>query len=267
MTSGQQAFAAIILAADREPHNPVAAAAGVSCKSMAPVAGTPMLFRVIEALAASGHIASQTLCGPPRPILERESALQQYVASGRVGWLESQASPSLSAFHAMASLPADVPLLLTTSDHALLAPEIVDHFCAEAGRTGFDVAAGVVRRETVTAAYPDTRRTAYRFRDGEYCSCNLFAFMTPRSRQVPQFWRRIEQQRKNPVKVINILGWMTVVRYLLGTLTLPQVLARLSRRLGCSAGVVVLPFPEASIDVDSADDWRYVERLAARTSP
>ncbi|HBI14725.1 MAG TPA: MobA-like NTP transferase domain containing protein, partial [Desulfobulbaceae bacterium] len=79
------------------------------------------------------------------------------------------------------------------------------------------------------------------------------------------FWRRIEQQRKNPLKVINILGWMTVLRYLLGTLTLAEVLDRLSRRLGCTAGVVVLPYPEAAIDVDSADDWHYVQRIAAQS--
>ena len=144
MTTGQQLFSAIILAADRELHNPVAAAAGVSCKSMAPVNGTPMLFRVIEALAASAHVHDQTLCGPPRSILDREPALQGYVSSGRVGWQANQATPSLSAFHAMASRPATIPLLLTTSDHALLSPRIVDHFCREAGRTGVDVAAGGV---------------------------------------------------------------------------------------------------------------------------
>lgn len=264
MTTGKQAFSAIILAADREQHNPVAAAAGVRCKSMAPVNGTPMLFRVIEALTASAHVHSQTLCGPPRSIMDQEPTLAKYVASGRVGWMENQKTPSLSAFHAMASLPEDVSLLLTTSDHALLSPRIVDHFCREACRMECDVAAAVVRHEVVTAAYPHTRRTAYKFRDGAYCSCNLFAFMTPQSRQVPHFWRRVEQQRKNPLRVINILGWMTVIRYLLRTLTLTEVLNRLSRQLGCTAGVVVLPYPEAAIDVDSADDWRYVQQIAVK---
>jgi GTP:adenosylcobinamide-phosphate guanylyltransferase len=265
MDSGQQVFTAIILAADREMHNPVAAAAGVRCKSMAPVNGTPMLFRVIEALASSGHVSNQILCGPPQSIMDQEPALKEYVTSGRVGWKENQATPSLSAFHAMASLPVEVPLLLTTSDHALLSPRIVDHFCREACKAELDVAAAVVRHEIVTAAYPHTRRTAYKFRDGAYCSCNLFAFMTPRSRQVPNFWRRVEQQRKNPLRVINILGWMTVFRYLLRDLTLAEVLDRLSRKLGCTAGVVVLPYPEAAIDVDSAEDWRYVQQIAAKT--
>ena len=265
MDSGQQVFTAIILAADRETHNPVAAAAGVRCKSMAPVGGTPMLFRVIEALASSGHVHNQTLCGPPRSIMDQEPALKEYIASRRVSWQENQATPSLSAFHAMASLPEDVPLLLTTSDHALLSPRIVDHFCDEACKAECDVVTAVVRHETVTAAYPHTRRTAYKFRDGAYCSCNLFAFLTPRSRQVPNFWRQVEQQRKNPLRVINILGWMTVIRYLLRSLSLSEVLNRLSRKLGCTAGVVVLPYPEAAIDVDSAEDWRYVQQIAAKT--
>ena len=266
MDSGQQVFTAIILAADREMHNPVAAAAGVRCKSMAPVNGTPMLFRVIEALASSAHVNNQTLCGPPRSIMDQEPELKEYVTSGRVGWMENQRTPSLSAFHAMASLPEDVPLLLTTSDHALLSPRIVDHFCREACKTECDVAAAVVRHEVVTAAYPHTRRTSYTFKDGAYCSCNLFAFMTPQSRQVPHFWRRVEQQRKNPLRVINILGWITVIRYLLRNLTLTEVLKRLSRQLGCTAGVVVLPYPEAAIDVDSADDWRYVQQIANKIS-
>jgi len=70
----------------------------------------------------------------------------------------------------------------------------------------------------------------------------------------------------NPLKVINILGWMTVLRYLLGTLTLAEVLDRLSRRLGCTAGGGwSVPYPEAAIDVDSADDWHYVQRIAAQS--
>jgi hypothetical protein len=83
---------------------------------------------------------------------------------------------------------------------------------------------------------------------------------------VPAFWRRVEQQRKNPLKVMSILGWLTVLRYMLGSLTLMDVIDRLSQRLGCKAGIVVMPFPEAAIDVDTKIDWHFVEQIAAQAS-
>lgn len=266
MDTEQQLFTAIVLAADRENGNPVAKAAGVSCKSLAPINGTPMIFRVLEALSSSSKVAKKILCGPPRTIIDQEPELSDYIASGKAAWIANQATPSLSAYEAMKSLPQESAILLTTSDHALLTPQIVDYFCHEAQRSGCDVVVALARRETVMAAFPETSRTAYRFKEGAYCSCNLFAFLTPQARTVPSFWRRVEQQRKNPLRVISILGWSTVLRYLLRSLTLSEALDRISLRLGCRAGVVVMPYPEAAVDVDSADDLRLVQQIAAKNS-
>lgn len=267
MSSGSGAgaerpFTAIILAADREAHNPVAAAAGVACKALAPVAGTPMVVRVLRALAESGEVERMVLCGPPRAIVEANRPLAAALARFDAGWLEPRATPSLSAHHALASLPEQAPVLLTTADHALLSARVVRDFCRRARSSGCDAVAAVARRETVLAAFPGTRRTAYRFRGGSYCSCNLFALLTPVSRRVPQFWRRVEAERKHPLRVIRILGWTTVLRFLLGRLTLDDALGRLSVRLGCTAGAVVLPYAEAAVDVDTVADWQDAERIA-----
>ena len=266
METVQQFFTAVVLAADREAENPVAKAAGVRCKSLAPINGTPMIFRVLEALSSSGRVKDRLICGPPATIMEQEPELSEYVNSGKAGWMENQATPSLSALHAMQSVPEENPVLLTTSDHALLSPRIVDYFCSEAQKSGCDVVAAVARQETVAGAYPQTRRTAYRFKDGAYCSCNLFAFLTRRARAAPSFWRRVEQQRKNPLLVINALGWITVMRYLIGSLSLADAVDQISHRLGFRAGIVVMPFPEAAIDVDTIGDWHFVEQIAAQTS-
>ena len=256
-------FTAIVLAADREPENPVARAAGVRCKSLAPIAGIPMVFRVLDALSASERIKNQLLCGPPQSIMDQEPELNARVSSGRVRWIENLATPSSSAYHAMQSLPRDIPVLLTTADHALLSPRVIDHFCSEARSSGCDVVAALATHDTVTTTYPKTRRTAYRLGGSAYCSCNLFAFLTPRARAAANFWRRVEDQRKSPWRVIHAFGWIAVLRYLSGRLTLAEALDRISRRLGFKAGVVVMPYPEAAIDVDSVRDWHYVEEIAA----
>jgi hypothetical protein len=128
---------------------------------------------------------------------------------------------------------------------------------------GCDVAAALARRDEVAAAYPQTRRTAYRLGRTAYCSCNLFAFLTPRGRRAADFWRRVETLRKSPLRLVTAFGWMSVIRYLTGRLTLQQALARVSRTMGLRAGAVVMPYPEAAIDVDSPTDWHTAEAIAS----
>ncbi|MFT5699940.1 MAG: GTP:adenosylcobinamide-phosphate guanylyltransferase [Desulforhopalus sp.] len=264
MNTDPKDFTAIVLAADREADNPVAKATGVRCKSLAPINGTPMLFRVLEALSRSSKVKDKLLCGPPKNIIDQEPKLTECIVSGKAEWIANQATPSLSAHEAMKSLPQDSAILLTTSDHALLTPQIVDFFCNEAQGSECDVVVALARHETVMAAYPETSRTAYRFKDDAYCSCNLFAFLTPHARTVPSFWRRVEQQRKKPLRVISMLGWSTVLLYVLRRLTLSEAVNRISKRLGCRVGIVVIPYPEAAIDVDSVEDLHLVQKIAEK---
>ena len=264
MNDSQPKFTAVVLAADRGSDDPVAGAAGVHCKSMAPIDGIPMIFRVLDALAGSKQIKTRILCGPPQSIVDLEPDLNARISSGEIKWVENQQTPSTSAYHVLQSLPEHVPVLLTTGDHALLSAPIVDYFCTRAQSTGCDVVAGVARHEAVTKAYPRTRRTATHLQDGSYCGCNLFAFLTPRARRAANFWRQVETQRKKPLRVIRVLGVTAVLRYLLGQLSLAEALDRVSRRLEFKAGAVIMPFPEAAIDVDSVADLKLVQEILTK---
>jgi GTP:adenosylcobinamide-phosphate guanylyltransferase len=221
-----------------------------------------MVFRVLEALRSSRYVGERLLCGPPGTIMAQEPELRDYIATFGVRWFENQATPSTSAHHVMQQLPEKTPVLLTTGDHALLSSQVVDYFCLQAMASACDVVAAVTRHEEVSTAYPETHRTSYRFKDGAYCSCNLFAFLTPQARAAALFWRQVENQRKNPLLVVRAFGWISVMRYLLGGITLAGAIDSVSRRLGFKAGFVVLPFPEAAIDVDSVRDWHVARRIA-----
>lgn len=198
---------------------------------------------------------------PPRPLLEQTEVLKSGVDAGFYAWTASRESPSASASAAMEQIPDSQPVLLTTADHALLTSGIVDHFCGQARTADFDMMVALAPHELVAKAYPSVKRTRLRFSDRDYCSCNLFAFMTPGSRAITAFWRKVESQRKQPWRVIGILGWWPVFKYLLGRLSLKEALARISARLDMKIGVVILPFPEAAVDVDSENDWQLVQQI------
>jgi CTP:molybdopterin cytidylyltransferase MocA len=264
MTATKTPFNAIVLAGQRPGKDPVAEAAGVACKSFAPIGDRPMVHRVLDTLAAARQVGSLVLCGPSQSIIDQEPELKARIERGEVKWIANHSTPSISTYHALQSLPPDTPILVTTADHALLSTQIVDYFCAEARRIKCDVVVGLTPYEGVVSAFPETKRTAMKFKDGAYCSCNLFAFLNPRAHRAARFWRQIEQQRKKPLKMMRILGWRAVVRYLMGRTSLDQGLEQISRKLQIRARAILLPFPEAAVDVDTIDHWKFAQKLAQK---
>lgn len=258
----KEQFAAVVLAADRAIGDPVATMAGVPCKAMAPVGGIPMIIRVLDALEASGVVGKIVICGPPEHMIPDCPPLIERMQSGRISWVPNLDSPSRSANSALSEIEGDVPVLLTTADHALLTPSIVQHFLADAQAGGADAAVGVVKHEDVTAAFPGTKRTVIRLRDGDFCGCNLYAFLNPRGRGLVSFWQRAEDLRKRPWLLIGqVFGPMLVISYLFGLLTIDRGLRAVSAKTGIRVLPVFLPFPQAGVDVDKVEDLRLVETV------
>jgi GTP:adenosylcobinamide-phosphate guanylyltransferase len=253
-------FSALVLAGDRRPGDPVAALGNAGCKALTPVLGVPMLYRVVSALQASRHVADITLVGPGDQVLAGNPTLRNMIASGEVSMLEPAASPSLSAHRGLKHIQSR-PVLVTTADHALLRADIVDHFLEQSRVSGCDVTVALTPLVTVMARFPDNRRTAIKLKGGPFCGSNLFAFMTPESEKVADFWKDIEQRRKNPKKVVmGALGFFSTLRYLLGTLSLEHAMQRMSNAVGVRVGAVIMPFADAAVDIDTVDDFMLVEK-------
>jgi len=264
----QHRMAAIVLAGDRTKADKLIDHSPAGCKALIDIEGEPMVARVLRALRNSKVVGSITMAGPEADELATDSALSSLIDSGDVIWRSPDNSPSTSAYKAMQAVPADVPILLTTADHPLLTPEMVDAFGRQSLADDVDVTVGLAPHALVSEAYPGIKKTVLRFSDGEFCGCNLFAFLTPEGRRAASFWRKIEQERKKPLLVIGLLGWWAVIRYRLGVLPLEEALAKLSKRLGLRMRAVILPYANAAIDVDSISDLVLVkgslEKAAAR---
>ncbi len=265
-TSAPEArFDVLVLAADRGPQDPVSCAAGVAHKCLAPVAGKPMLERVVTALAASGWVGRIAISLNDRALAAEIPALAPLCDSGRVVPLQAAGSPSRSVLTAADELGRPFPLLVTTADHALLTTEMVDHFCAASLASGAEVTAGVTAAGVLLARYPQSKRTYLSFRDERYSGANLFALMSEGGLQGPQIWLRAEQQRKKPWRIAAIFGPGLLVSYLLRRFSLDEAMARISARLGFSVAAIKMPFAEAAIDVDKAEDLELVEKILGKS--
>lgn len=255
---------AIVLAGQREADDALAQYVGVPCKAVVAIGGIPMLLRVVDTLKSSSSVATIIVSGPSRERLTGQNEINELIDSGDISWLPPQEGPSASAFDALRRLPPTEKVLLTTADHPFLSAKIVDEFCAQSSAQDADVVIGLARFSLVHEEFPELKKSVWRFGDGDFCGCNLFAFMTPAGREIADFWRRLESRRKNPLRVIRFLGWLVVIRYFVGTLTLAQALETFSRKQGLRIRAVILQHAEAAVDVDSVADFLAVQSRFAR---
>ncbi len=247
---------AVVLAAGRGPDDAMAKGFGVAYKCTIPVAGVPMLQRVLMALTAARIT--------PPILVSIDNAAAGLAASGPLAgatqMLASGASAPASA-RAGVVAAAQYPVLITTGDHPLLTGEMVADFLARAENSEADFVVGLARAETILMAYPDTKRTFFRLGPDRVSGCNLFAVLSPKGLGLFDVWHELEKNRKKPWKLVAAFGLRPLFSFLLGRLTLQSAFSEMSRRLGFTIVPVLSPFAEAAIDVDKPSDHALAEKI------
>jgi GTP:adenosylcobinamide-phosphate guanylyltransferase len=251
-------FQALVLAGSRGGVDPVAAYAGVSHKGLIVLGGQTLLARVLCALDHAG--ASRIGVSTSDPALEAAlvAMLAVLMPDADVEVLPAAAGPSLSVREGAAAM--GTPLLVTTVDHALLRPEWVTDFLADAPADA-DIAILLAPEALVRAAAPTTKRTYLAFRDGRYSGCNLFFLKTEASLRAIDLWRKVEQHRKQPWKIAAMLGPVMLIRYLLGRMTLDETVGRIGALAGVKAVAVRARHGLAAVDVDKSSDLDLVRSI------
>ena len=245
---------ALLLAGRRPGIDALAASRGETLKALIPVAGKPMVARVVETLFATPEIAQV------RVMTQDTKAIAAVLPDDpRLGFLQSGSGIALSVSAALRSGEAPFPLFVTTADHALLRPETIAEFLTAA--EGADVAVGVVERAVVETRFPQTQRTWLRFRKGDWTGANLFYFASAAALPVIESWASVEQDRKKGYRLIARFGIGLLLRAATRTITLHDAVARAGRRLGANVRMVGLSDPLAAVDVDKIADLELAEAV------
>jgi GTP:adenosylcobinamide-phosphate guanylyltransferase len=253
-------WTAIVLAGRRPGEDGFAAAHGVVAKALIRAGGEAMLGRVVRTLLVSPSIGRVVvLAQEAEQLLTGE--LEWMASDPRIATAQSGDGISASVGRVAGTEAAPYPVLVTTADHALLRPEMVEAFVA--GAAGVDAAFAMVERKTVEKAHPDTKRTWLKAADGHFSGANLFALLTPASTRGTEFWARAEKDRKRTLKLLTFLGLGTFLRAVTRTISLEAAAERVGRKAGFRLKAVLLPFAEAAIDVDKQADLELVERILA----
>ncbi len=248
----------LILAGVRASGDPLALARGVPSKASIMILGRSMLGRVFDAVSDSvlaGPVAVSGLVGADG-LAEAEAwpAFQRF---------EGAPGPASSVLAAVTSGRLELPLLITTCDHALLRPEIIDAFISQSMNERADLTVALAARETIEAKYPNVARTYLKLGRGAYSSCNLFLLKNKRAIEAIRFWQRAEVDRKQPWRIAWRFGIWSALQILVGRAGLDKTFEIASQRLGVTARPILLPYADAAVDVDKPSDLELVQAVLA----
>lgn len=253
MNASMAPVAGLILAGSRSGRpDPVAEAEGTSHKALVQIAGQPMLVHVVVALRDAGIQRLAVAANDPLVVQLAEELDCEIVPAA--------AGPSASVAAGFERLGA--PMLVTTSDHALLRPTWIRQFL-ESAPTEADVAILLAQREAIERAMPGSQRTYLRFADGHWSGCNLFLLASGQASAAIETWKMVEADRKRPWRIAARLGAGMLVSYVLGRLTLDAAIIRLGGRVGVEARLVAAQDGLAAVDVDKPRDLADVRTIMA----
>jgi GTP:adenosylcobinamide-phosphate guanylyltransferase len=252
---------AILLAGSRPGVDPLAAAAGVTLKTLIPVGGEAMINRPARALVDHPAIGRLIiLTQSPQPFLD-DPATRWLGEHPDICFEESGQGIASSLLPLLERPDIGLPLLVTTADHVLLDAAMLDRFVAQA--RGSDIAVALVERATLLARYPQSRRTWLKFRDGWWSGANLFWFGSAKAARIVGLWREVEQDRKKGWKIIAAFGPIALLGAATRMSSLRGGIVRVGKRFGLAARLVAMDQPEACIDADKPDDILLIEAILA----
>ena len=247
-------WTAIVLAGSRPGGDPLAQAFGTDLKALIPVGGVPMVRRPVEALLASEWI------GEVRVVAQQTERIAEVLPDDpRVRVAPSEATIAATIAPIADDPHTRWPLLITSADHALLTPEMIDDFCRHSSRC--DISIGLVERRGLEQRLPGNKRTWIKFRGGAFSGANLFQLRNSRSARAIGLWRSVEQDRKKGWRLLWAMGPAMFLGAVLRLLTVDQAMERIGARLGLAIRVVRMRDPLAAVDVDKVSDHQIVEAI------
>jgi hypothetical protein len=117
-------------------------------------------------------------------------------------------------------------------------------------QTKDDLYYNVIRRESMDARFPSSRRTYTRLKDMEVCGGDLNMARAAIVSENSVFWNKLIEARKNPAAQAMLIGTDIVFKMLFRRLTIEDVIQRVAKKLGIKGRAIVCPFPEIGMDVD-----------------
>ena len=238
--------AVIVAGGIPQPDEPLYAYSNGGSKALIDIAGKPMIQWVLDALSDAKTVdrvvvvgltdKSGLRCRKPLTFLSNQGKLLENLKAGTAKVLELH--------------PKAEYVLFVSSDIPAITGQMVDWVVKTCLQTQDDLYYNVIRRESMEAVFPTSRRTYTRLKDMELCGGDMNMARAAIVSENSDFWNKVLDARKNPAAQAALIGPDIIFKYLFGRLTIDDVIQRVADKLGIKGRAIICPYPEIGMDVD-----------------
>lgn len=247
-------FKAVVLAGGGK-QEPLTEQEKVTNKAFIELNGKPLLTFILAALEESPQISETVVVGP----LAELSALQK---NGYKLTLVSEANTMLdNVAKGLEAAGNNGLCLVVTGDIPLITPSVIDTFLNLCQPHDCDFYYPVLNRKDFMNRFPDTERTYVRLEEGLVTGGNI-ALINPAWFLLNR--ERLElfvSYRKKPLKLMRLLPFTFLFKYIFKTLSVDDLVKHLSKLLDLKAAAVKCECVEIGIDVDKPSDLELVREV------
>jgi GTP:adenosylcobinamide-phosphate guanylyltransferase len=229
-----------------QPEDPLYTYSHGDSKALIDVAGKPMIQWVLDALGDAKHVdnviviglspKSNLTCKKPLHFLSNQGRMLSNIVAGVNKSLELDKKNKY--------------VLVVSSDIPTIKPDMVDWLVEKSQETKDDLYYGVCPREVMEARFEGSKRTYTKLKDLELCGADMHVSHVTMATEHLDMWESLIGNRKNPLKQASIIGLGIFFQILTRSITLDDLVAKVSNRIGIKGRAIKFPYAEPCMDVD-----------------
>ena len=230
------------------PEDPLYTYTNGDAKALVDVAGKPMIQWVLDALGDAKHVdnviviglspKSEITCKKPMHFISNQGRMLANIVAGVEKSVEID--------------PKSEYVLVVSSDIPGINAEMVDWLIETCMETKEDMYYGVIPREVMEARYPGSNRTYTKLKDVHLCGADMHIAHVSMAIDPDhlEMWEELIGNRKSPLKQAATIGFGTLLKVATRRITLDDLVATVTKRIGITGRPIVWDHAEPGMDVD-----------------
>jgi GTP:adenosylcobinamide-phosphate guanylyltransferase len=215
-------------------------------KAMLDMAGKPMIQWVLDALSDAKNVdnviiiglspKSKVTCKKPVYFLSNQGRMLTNIVVGVDKILELNKKAEYA--------------IIVSSDIPAVTGKQIDWLIETCMETHDDLYYGVCPREVMEARYPESKRTYTKLKDIQVCGADMNITHVRMATEHLDMWEELIGNRKNPIRQAAAIGLDVFFQVLTQSITLDDLVAKVTKRLGIKGRAIVWNEAEPCMDVD-----------------
>ena len=230
------------------PEDPLYTYTNGDSKALVDVAGKPMIQWVLDALGDAKHVDNVIIIGlSPKSDITCKKPLHFISNQGRM-----LANIVAGVEKSVELDPKSEYVLVVSSDIPGINAQMVDWLIETCMQTKEDMYYGVIPREVMEARYPGSNRTYTKLKDIQLCGADMHIAHVSMAIEPDHLamWEELIGNRKSPLKQAATIGFGTLFKVATRRITLDELVATVTKRIGITGRPIVWENAEPGMDVD-----------------